>query len=51
MDLLRRAMDKESIRKWRREGRRNIDVEGIRWKEQITGDFSETDKKDEGMSR
>lgn len=44
-------MEKDSIKEPRREGNRNVEMGGRSWEEQSTGDFSETNRKDEGMSK
>lgn len=51
VDPLRGSVERGSIKKPRREGERNIEVERTGWDKQNTGDFSVTDEKDEGMSK
>ena len=51
MDPLRRAMDREIIKKPRRQRRRNTGVGGVAREERNTGNFSKTDRKEEGMNK
>lgn len=51
VDPLRGVVERESIKKPRREGERNMEAERTGWGKQNTGDFSATDRKDEGMSK